>query len=398
MSSADDGTNHRNELLSLGSHWHVWKTIQNLQAAERLHDYQSLTIDIVPILRLWAEAWTGIPSWQSFLNKKSFQHEIEESMVALFHLNEWRRKSGCKRFVAVDVCGGKGVFSMLLKYMAGIHWNHDGAATLDHIILLEKSTEEQIGWNHLRAQPGNDIQLVTVDLWSDCNLHAHDSLLDRFHALSLPLALTGIHLCKGLSPAMLSLVNLLGEQCQYFCLAPCCMPRVVTSKGIYVSQRRLQVFQYESQFQREGRRLQLKQRAAARRKGLEAVNCIICESAEHWVGHCPLFPSAPAEQTCLLQEAASQIPCWNCGKVGHFKSDCPNEKAATCDPPVTELNVCAVIKESDPLPLYCRLLLTAVQGPIESTQVVVTGLSNETKHQTGNWNSLRKAVYIVACR
>jgi hypothetical protein len=382
-----------------GFYWQVYKTIENLQAAERLHDYQDLTDEIVHILKLWAKEWAGLSTWQSFLNKRSFQHEIEESMVALYHLNEWRRRTKCERVVAVDVCGGKGVFSMLLQYMASLYWNKDGAAKLDSIILLEKSTEDQIDWDHLRAAPpGENIKLVPVDLWSDCNLHGYDVLVDRFQSIPHSLALTGIHLCKWLSPAMLGLVNMLGPQCQYFCLAPCCMPRVVTSKTMSASERCIPVHQFETPSQRTDRRLQLQQRASANRKGLVAGECFLCHSSDHWLRHCPLFPSDAVSQSNLLQQAAAQTPCWNCGKVGHYKTECPNEKPATCEPPVVELNVCSVLEESDPLPKYCELLLTTVQGPTENFQVIETGLSNESKHQKGNSNSLRKAVYIVACR
>lgn len=401
QAQAPGATQTRNESLT-GSHWHVWKAISNLQAADRRHDYQGLTDEIIRILQLWASEWAGLPAWQSLLNKKSLQHEIEESMVALYHLQEWRKKRKLERFVAVDVCGGKGIFSMLLQYMASLYWNQDGASQLDSIILLEKSTEEQIDWAHLRAPIAGKKktihELVTVHLWSDCNLHDYDNLVNRFRDIPYPLAMTGIHLCKGLSPAMLSLVNLLGSHCQYFCLAPCCMPRVVTSKNLEGPKRCLQVYQYESHVQRDNRLLQQRQRTAAKRKGLVHGECFLCHSTDHWVRHCPLFPSDPDEQSRLLQEAAVKTPCWNCGKAGHFKSDCPNKKAGVSEPPVAELNVSTVLAELNPLPLYCQLLLTTVQGPTDKTLVIETGLSNESKHQQGNWNSFRKAVYIVASR
>jgi hypothetical protein len=66
----------------------------------------------------------------------------------------------------------------------------------------------------------------------------------------------------------------------------------------------------------------------------------------------------------LLQEAARQAPSWNCGKCGLTKTDCPNEKPATCEPPIVELNVCNLLDESNPMPRYCELLLTTVQGSI----------------------------------
>jgi hypothetical protein len=401
MNSTGEGTSHVQQVQEerSGSYWQVWKTIEKLQVAERLHNYQNLTDVIVHILTLWANEWSGISSWQSFLNKRSFQHEVEESMVALYHFNEWRIKTKCERVVAIDVCGGKGVFSMLLQYMASLYWNEDGAAKLDSIILLEKSTEKQIDWNHLRADsPGKSIQLVQVDLWSDCNIHHYDLLLDRFQSIPHSLALTGIHLCKWLSPAMLGLVNMLGPQCQYFCLAPCCMPRVVTSKTLSASQRCVPVYQFETPSQRAERRLQLQERATADRRGLVVGDCFLCHSPDHWLRQCPLFPADADKRSSLLQEAARQAPCWNCGKSGHAKTDCPNEKPASCEPPIVELNVCNVLEESDPMPRYCELLLTTVQGPTEKVQVIETGLSNESKHQEGNWNSQRKAVYIVACR
>jgi len=376
--------------------WQIYKTIDNLQKSPKTFKYQSLTPQVVNILNLWAKTWAGQSSWQSFLNKRSFQHEIEESMVALYYLDQWRRQTKCKRFVAVDVCGGKGVFTMLLQYMASLYWVEDQKlATLDHVILLEKETCDKIDWRHLKADPPeNNLKLVSVQLWQDTNLHHWDALIDRFQELSLPLAFTGIHLCKMLSPALIGLVNLLGDQSQYLCLAPCCMPRVVTSKRLNTSQRNIHMFTYESREERQERRIQQKRRESARRKNRSMGHCILCESDSHWLRQCPELPANTNEQSRLLQAAAAAMPCWNCGRQGHVKSNCSNEKAKPREPPVVTINVSSVLESSYPLHNYCELMSSTLHGM--SVQVVETGLESDAKHQYGNWNSARKSLFIIA--
>jgi hypothetical protein len=92
-----------------------------------------------------------------FLNKRSF-NSCRRIDGGLLNTEQRRRKTKCER-VAIDVC------SMYLCSTWPASLNVKTAAKLDSIILLEKSTQKQIDWNHLRADPP-ELQLVPVDLWS----------------------------------------------------------------------------------------------------------------------------------------------------------------------------------------------------------------------------------------
>jgi hypothetical protein len=207
-------------------HWNVWKTADRLEDAAPKF-YPTLTPRVVSILRQWASTWAGQPEWQSLLNKSTLLHEIEESIVAIYHYLERTSTKGdhhkTKAHIVVDVCGGKGLFSFLLSYLR--------PPNVDHIILLEKATA--INWQHISA--ANAVHEAEgrpkIIMWADTNLHDYDIVLDRLLDLKLPVAVTGIHLCKQLGPSFCGLVNGLGpERCLYACLAPCCLPWAVTAQ------------------------------------------------------------------------------------------------------------------------------------------------------------------------
>jgi hypothetical protein len=373
--------------------WHIYKAIEHLKVAPRTAPHQiALANPIVRILTIWADSWTGEPKWQSVLDKRTFLHEVEESMVALYYLDRWRGHKNCQKqqqeeggtstsFVAVDVCGGKGIFSMLLQFMAALYWNKDGGVVLDQIILIEKATSKQIDWSHLKERAHNNFEetvvLPSVHIWEGVNLHDHDYLVDRFKSRlspSTPLALIGIHLCKLLSPAMISLVNLLGhEWCQHVCLAPCCMPRAVVSKYMPETLRGIPIFGFETSAVREGRLQMLQYKRLLQRKGRDnGTLCFLCASPDHWLDHCPQFADkSAAEKSQLLQEAAATSPCWKCGVVGHFRSDCVTtkdkkavRKSTSSTPPVSmTVHVATVLSSPCPFLSYCQLLAPSGEPP-----------------------------------
>lgn len=432
--------------------WHIWTAIECLEQSERRLPHQyALSDAVLMILKLWATTWAdparGSPvtgthsdgvsedfSWiPSLLNKRTLFHEIEESMVALYYLDRWKRNTTVKHFVAVDVCGGKGIFSMLLAYYNALFWKNDGkSAKLERIILIEKSTSRNINWGHLKATPpsletSEDCHLVPIVIWENCNLHDFPALLDRFTSpelRELPLALTGVHLCKMLSPSMISLANLLGcDRCPYICLAPCCMPRAVRSRNSTDHFREgkhgdattpiIQILSYEDPNSRQKRLHAIRMKQSKRKKHLGA--CFLCQATDHWFLDCPTTRDQSASHLNNLDSkhaeeqrraAFALAPCWRCGDVGHFKADCPryndssNTIGAECnrdltlDPPIAKrVDVSNVLQSPYPLMEYCSLLVPAFEN--RSIEIIDADLRNGDKHVASNWNSRRKSLFMV---
>jgi hypothetical protein len=335
---------------------------------------QTLLLPVLKILRTWFD----LPS---IINKRSLRHEVEESMVALYYLDCWRQATNPEHFVVIDVCGGKGIFSLLLHYYSRQHWP---VQQLREVILLEKATSQQIDWSHLKA-----LSDPPVTLLENCNLHDTDELVETFAHFSSPLALSGIHLCKMLTPSLITLVNRLGEdRCPYVSVAPCCLPRVVTSKYIADDERILQVGNYESDRYRTGR-MKFHLLRKSRRKDLK-MGCFHCQAGGHEVSDCPLLSSAMMRQRALKDWG----PCWQCGEAGHFRENCPrkNSPLARNSQEMQTLSVAGVLDSSHPLSTYCDRLLPAFQNRM--MQVVETGLENRG-HCSPNWNNQRKSLFIV---
>jgi hypothetical protein len=74
-------------------------------------------------------------------------HKVEECIVALHHFCKWQTttEGSTAPLIAVDVCCGKGLYSLLLSYMFGSkHWT---APPLEQIILFYKDTK--VSWHHI---------------------------------------------------------------------------------------------------------------------------------------------------------------------------------------------------------------------------------------------------------
>jgi hypothetical protein len=405
MAHEDSTTPDATETLKIAEshgHWNVWKTADRLEDAA-LHFYPTLTPRVVSILRQWATTWAGQPEWQSLLNKSTLLHEIEESIVAIYLYLE--RTSTCTKgsqaHVVVDVCGGKGLFSFLLSYLR--------PPNVDHIILLEKATA--INWQHIGA--ANAVHEAEgrpkIIMWPDTNLHDYDKVLNRLIALELPVALTGIHLCKQLGPSFCGLVNGLGpERCLYACLAPCCLPRAVTAQKNNNHQGKLFAItiQLEEGHQDRETRLDYMERRERLRRKPVGGPCFFCHDENHGLQECSVLPTrANPEQQIEIRQAhhAVTMPCWNCLEYGHYKRDCPvrdenatknKAVAISWQAPTLTLNVSSVLQTSRPFTTYCHLLAGSLQNR-DLVDVVETELENTENHQDGNWNSQRKAIFII---
>jgi Zinc knuckle len=433
-----------------GSHWRVWSCVEALVSETSsstpskpnrmmMEPYRSTTEQVASILELWGRQWAGNLSWGSMLNKRTLHHEAEECIVALYFLRQWmltstRRDTEENRFIAVDVCGGKGIFSMMLSYMASEFWQPEDAKRDEHIhprklekiILLEKATH--IDWMHIEEANERGLSekknYPAIEIWPDTNLHAYDTLIEKYQALSsahsnIPLAMTGIHLCKMLSPSLVSLVNGLGPLlCPYLCLAPCCLPRVVinplsTKEGGNGAEKTISINDHETNEARESRLDHNRRKNAARNR----FACYLCQSKRHWVKQCPRMElMSDGERANVMEAALASIPCWICGVVGHFKNDCPTPEAdriTTQLPPTVTWNVSNIITSPAPYEKYCELLATHVNigtqpeschNGLKNTkrvaaniQVVEAGLTDTSYHEL-NWNSRRKSIFIIAGR
>ena len=372
--------------------WTVWKAANKLE--ERKDDfYPSITPRVVSILRHWGSKWDGLQKWRSLLDKRSLLHEIEESIVAIHHLLQGT-SSIQQEHIVVDACGGKGIFSFLLSYLK--------PSNVNQIVLLEKA---EIDWYHIHE--ANETALEEgrpkIVIWSNTNLHEYDKVLDRLLDLPLPVAMSGIHLCKQLSPSFCGLVNGLGKtNCIYACLAPCCLPTAVTSQKHKKKPNRqftIPIPMEESKEERESRRDYMERRERIKRKPIGGP-CFLCHDEDHGLRECPVLPTLPKEERISIRRAwhAATIPCWQCLQFGHYKNECPVATTSchprSMQPPMFTMDVSNVLQEKKPFSAYCHLLAESLQD--RRFRVVETELDNMGNHQEGNWNSERKSIFIVA--
>lgn len=370
--------------------WRVWRTADSLELAAP-NFYPKITYQVVQILRKWGSLWAGRDDMQSVLNKTSLQHEVEESIVALHHLLEHAPNH---KYIAVDVCGGKGLFSFLLSYLQ--------PKNLDRIVLLEKA---DINWHHLSVAnvTCEEENRPPIDIWANTNLHHYDQVLDRLLQLPFPVAMTGIHLCKKLGPSFCGLVNGLGnEKCPYACLAPCCLPRFVTQQKYNKPINGQITVQIKETTEERGNRLSYMLRRESLKKKKKGPPCFLCHDLQHALRACPDLQSKPREEqlSLLSAEHAARVPCWQCLELGHYKADCPSNALflsnapPAMEPPNVAMDVSGVLAKEQPFQSYCQLLADTMQQ--RETQILDPGLENDGKHQAKNWNSERKSIFIVA--
>jgi hypothetical protein len=372
--------------------WHIWKAADTLKTngiASKKDSSIAITIiieKIIPILYQWGEQFAGKAEWQGLLNKSSLLHEIEESIVTLSFLWEYlETRKGATDFqgiTLIDVCCGKGVFSIVSSYL---FQNDD---RIKQIIMLDKA---DIKWNHIDEvnQSAKNENRSCIDCWSNCNLHEIDDIVNRLEALETPVALVGIHLCKTLSPTCIGIVNSLGgKTCPFFVLAPCCLPSAVTqssNRQTIGKSSIIKVRSYESTDERR-RRLEAKSKrdaAMSRRPKMMSEQLTMVDGSKQ----------------SIPMQTAPITPCWKCGGSGHKKADCPSlqttGKPRLVQPPSVDVDVSGILHSDNPFNLYCELLSASMEH--KSVKVFDTGLVNEkNRHQQGNWNSCRKAIYIVA--
>jgi hypothetical protein len=144
--SCDEGLMQKKN-ANICSHWQIWKVIHNLEhngissslPSEVTSLYRPITLQVIQIFRAWGTQWAGHRAWNSLLNKSSLEHEAEESIIALYHLQEWlhsQSKESSPTITVVDCCCGKGLFSVLLSYMVGMFWKD---SAISNIVMIDKA-------------------------------------------------------------------------------------------------------------------------------------------------------------------------------------------------------------------------------------------------------------------
>lgn len=397
-----------------GSNWRIWSVIEQLESKKKL-DSDLITSQVIHVLHQWASEWSGKAGWQTLLNKKSLLHEVEESIISLQILNDWlEKRSDNNPVTLVDVCCGKGITSMLASYI----FCNKTATDVSDVIMLDK---QDINWSHITASNEKVVReganRPLIETWC-CNLHEIDRNVERLEAKPKQLAFIGIHLCKQLSPACVSVVNALGpEKAPFLCLAPCCLPLAArnfakTSRQTYYTPREMkktiiEVRKYEPAEERQSRKDANQRRLAAKKRTFFDEPCYLC-SENHPVQKCGLLPPDECEQMIIFERAAlMNRPCWKCGEMGHQKANCPNEnmqessKPSLSLPPTVELNLIAAFSDENKTAFdcYCDLLASAIDR--DSVRVVNSGLTNINAHYNNdanrdNWNAQRKSLFIVA--
>jgi len=421
----------------------------NMQCTEitpkkRTQALQVLAHEASVILREWGHRWAGNNEFQSILNKSSLLHEVEESIIAIHFLLEWlslqdkqsptggindintspeyiiaskdhsipKNDVGGKTtkdngITVVDLCCGKGIFSMLLSYMAARL--SPFCYPLRHItmcIMVEKETEQTIKWEHIHrtnedALPGiTSLARIPIKIWGGCNIH-DENMLSKLEGLPGKLAVVGIHLCKTLGPRCVGLYNCLGAAAPFLCFAPCCLPRITNRKANGI----IKINLFETNANRKNRDKDKRMRDQALGMGRQKL-CFICQSRGHRVRHCPSLPVEEEERKKKLKHAAMNAPCWRCGVIGHTKANCPSSqmssKPSVRSVPTIDIDVSSLSSFSATnFGLYCERLASAIQIPHDcgKVEVVDIPLSGTSFHGHGtDCTNTRKSKFIVTER
>uniref|UniRef100_A0A7S4M3T5 CCHC-type domain-containing protein n=1 Tax=Odontella aurita TaxID=265563 RepID=A0A7S4M3T5_9STRA len=414
--------------IAASSQWHVFSTINALEKSDASllqygEKYIYLINETISVLKYWGVQWAGNPEMQSLLNKNSLLHEIEESIVAIHILMEWfkrrfnnTRYSSCRKVLLVDLCCGKGIYSLLLSYLA--HKIPILKASITKCLMVDKAN---VNWVHIqyanrdhRQDNGREfMSALPIECLGKVNVHSDSFAQHLFSAAAdHDIALNGIHLCKHLSPRAVSLFNILGsERVPFLCLAPCCLPRLKVGAEFGVSVRL-----YETDEEMSRREETNARRARARRKYKV---CYICEEGAHKVRDCPVLPNhSDPRRDEIIREAVSKLPCWICGHKGHQRSDCAYKSerqsvsTKSIKPPSVRIDAKRVRESETPFETYCQVLFETV-GQVDHVsaedaqkvdddmvkRILTTELDGKEAHsQPDNWNGKRKCKWIVAER
>eukprot|EP00978_Attheya_sp_CCMP212_P041210 scaffold233258_cov55-Attheya_sp.AAC.3 len=392
-------------------HWRVWDVVAELKSKNDSR-YQSASREVASVLEEWAHRWAGNPAFGSLLNKRMLLKETEESIIAIQYLLEYLSsitvddETKTTEFTLVDLCCGKGIFSMLLIHMAARSSTSPicrPLAMIRQCILVDRATPKDIDWSHLSDNaPANSG--VELQIWDSCNIH-DEVFTDRLQSV----------------PGK--------EKCPFLCLAPCCLPRVArqnktNTKSAHKKQKMaereytIEINLYEAENMQKARKEAMMKRTQAlgeraTKKDPSLAKCSVCDNMGHRWRDCPTLPSDEEEQIRILKEVTlHKAPCWKCGTIGHVQSNCPStqttRKPVKILPPTQTISVTNVLSFPDPFGQYCTLLATTIQlpekeGSLEIQEAILSGKdhnidTSKKNDDKRNWNAKRKSKYIIATR
>lgn len=381
--------------------WHINRAIRVLETSPLLTgEYGALVSDIIGILRRWSDAWAGRPEWSHFVNCKGFLHEVEEALVPLHALGQHCLAldgAGHSRsaVTVVDLCCGKGMFSMLLSALADVRPSL--TRHVRRIIMVEK--QATIRWGH--TEHVNSVVgiigsgfAIPLLLWNNSNIFSDDfsSSLRLFlreadsgeaAPVKASAVLVGIHLCRRLSSRFVELANTLEEgRVTAAVLAPCCLPRL----------------------------------------GGGGALCSVCIPASAIADSD--MPHPPTEKERSEKLDIIYKTCWKCGDMGHSRGACTSDsedlqltikklwkKLEAADEHATdrttmaceELNLNDLSQLSNPFKGWCDFLFNSLRTNSGQKKLldinldVPTGhtptfddVSSRSAHNTSSFNSIEE--------
>ncbi|KAG7358823.1 hypothetical protein IV203_015412 [Nitzschia inconspicua] len=375
------------------SEWIIWKAADSLELkAKNDFFYPDLTLRVIRILRQEWSQFVGLADWRPLLNLRTLQCSLEESIIAIALCEESMATLKLKEYIAVDVCAGKGLYSLLLSFLRPPH--------LQSIVMIERAA---INWHPIHAANNIHDGRPRIEIWEKTNIHDYDNILERLLNLPFHLVVTGIHLCKQLSPAFCGLVNGLGGKCLMACLAPCCLPRICSNhKGTLDRMDKDQVEDFKDILVlpvRLGdmingrttnkcmkRRIQDKDILSFKptvapvysKSDNNSLWCYFCHDPGHALQSCSLLRELCSEKQIQVRLAAQVTT-----------SDCPiavvRTRSMTKLSSLVALDLSLVFQEpmgsdTSPFKRYCEILSTSLQHR-SMVKVVDVPLENSSVHQ-----------------
>jgi hypothetical protein len=127
----------------------VNSTIQRLEISPFANDenYVNTIVQVITALRQWESEGQHQAMFRTLLGMKNLLREVEESIEPLTFLSKFLSDID-QDITIVDICSGKGVFSMLARQIAPCF---SAEMKIKQIIMIDKQTKGKINLSHLHG-------------------------------------------------------------------------------------------------------------------------------------------------------------------------------------------------------------------------------------------------------